>query len=205
MPLSRSAARLAALLLCFALVAPVPARADTVDDAAKLYQEGNEAAALERIDRYLLDRPTDVRGRFLKAQLLTAQGKTDEAIVLYNGIIEEFPELAEPYNNLAVIYAQQGRYELALNYLQQAVQAFPEYSVALENLGDVHAKISEASYRQAAKYDPGNSGLQAKIATLTKLIPDKAPTPVFRTPLPPKPGAGAKKKKGSGTAPTPAQ
>jgi len=103
-----------------------------------------------------------------------------------------------------VIYAQQGRYELARNYLERAVAAFPEYSVALENLGDVYAKFSESSYRQAARYDPGNSGLQAKISALTTLLPDKAPAPVFRTPPPAKPTAGTKKK-GTGTAPTPAR
>ena len=199
MTLPRRAAQRAALLLCIALVAPVPVRADAVDDAAKLYQQGNESAALERIERHLGEQPKDARGRFLKAQLLAQQGKTDEAITLYTEIIDEYPELAEPYNNLAVIYAQQGRYELARNYLEQAVAAFPEYSVALENLGDVYAKFAESSYRNAARYDPANSGLQTKIAALAQLLPDKTPTPVFRTPTPPKPAAGLKKK-GAGTA-----
>lgn len=202
MTLSRRAARRAALLLCIALLAPVPARADAVDDAAKLYQQGNESAALERLERFLVDQPNDARGRFLKAQLLAQQGKTEEAIALYTAIIEEYPELAEPYNNLAVIYAQQGRYELARNYLEQAVQAFPEYSVALENLGDVYAKFAESSYRNAARYDPRNSGLQTKISALTKLLPDQAPTPVFRAPPLPKP-VGGTKKRGSGNTPVP--
>lgn len=191
-------ARLAAPLLCLALVCPTPARADVVDDAAKLYQQGNASAALERIDGYLADHPTDARGRFLKAQLLASQGRADEAAALYGAISEEFPELAEPYNNLAVIYAQQGRYELARNYLERAVQAYPEYSVALENLGDLYAKFAETSYRQAARYDPSNAALQTKIATVTQLLPDKAPTPVFRAPPPPKPASGGIKKKGAG-------
>ncbi len=193
--------RLAAPLLCLALFAALSARADVVDDAARLYQDGNETAALERIDRYLVDHPTDARGRFLKAQLLASQGKTDEAIALYTVIIEEYPELAEPYNNLAVIYAQQGRYELARNYLEQAVQAFPEYAVALENLGDVYAKFAQTSYRQAARYDPGNTAIETKIATVTKLLPDTAPTPVFRAPPAPKPVGGGVKRRGAGAVP----
>jgi tetratricopeptide (TPR) repeat protein len=192
--------RRAAPLLLLALVAALPARADVVDDAARLYQDGNETAALERIDRYLVDHPTDARGRFLKAQVLASQGKGDEAVALYTAIIEEYPELAEPYNNLAVIYAQQGRYELARSYLEQAVQAFPEYSVALENLGDVYAKFAETSYRQAARYDPGNNALQTKITTVTTLLPDRAPTPVFRAPPAPKPVGGVTKK-GAGATP----
>lgn len=193
MTLPRRAARRAALLLCLALATPVAARADTVDDAARLYQQGKADEALERVERHLVDRPNDARARFLKAQLLAQQGKTDEAIALYTGIIDDFPELAEPYNNLAVIYAQQGRYELARDYLERAVAAFPEYSVALENLGDVYAKFAESSYRNAARYDPGNSELQTKIAALEKLRSDHAPTPVFRTPAPPKPVGGLKK------------
>ena len=204
MTLPGSVAPLAALLLCFALLAPLPARADAVDAAAKLYQEGDDGRALERIESYLVEHPNDPRGRFLKAQLLTEKGATDQAIVLYTSIIEEYPELAEPYNNLAVIYAQQGRYELARNYLEQAVQAFPEYSVALENLGDVYVKLAEGSYLDAARYDKSSTGLKTKLTTLAQLLPDKPQAPVFRTPLPPKP-VPAKKKKAANpvTAPTP--
>jgi tetratricopeptide (TPR) repeat protein len=191
-------ARLAAPLLCLALIAPLPVRADAVDDAARLYQEGNESAALQQVDGYLASNPTDARGRFLKAQLLASQGKPDDAIALYIALIEEFPELAEPYNNLAVIYAQQGRYELARSYLEQAVRAFPEYAVALENLGDVYAKFAEMSYQAAARYDPGNAGLQTKITALTNLIPDRSPTPALRTPAAAKP-VGSMKKKATGT------
>jgi tetratricopeptide (TPR) repeat protein len=186
--------RRAALLFCLALAAPVTTLADTVDDAARLYQQGKTDEALDRIDRFLAEQPNDARGRFLKAQLLAQQGKMDEAIVLYSAIIDEYPELAEPYNNIAVIYAQQGRYALAREYLERAVASFPEYAVALENLGDVYAKFAETSYRDAARYDPGNSQLQTKIATLEKLRPDEAPTPVFRTPAPTKPVRGGLKK-----------
>ncbi len=187
--------RRAALLICLALAAaPLTARADAVDDAARLYQQGKTDEALGRIERYLADQPSDARARFLKAQLLVQQGKTDEAVTLYSGLIEQYPELAEPYNNLAVIYAQQGRYQLARDYLERAVAAFPEYSVALENLGDVYAKFAETSYRDAARYDPGNSQLQTKIAALEKLRPDETPTPVFHTPPPPKKMGGGIKK-----------
>jgi len=186
--------RRAALLFCLALAAPLAVRADAVDDAAKLYQQGKTDEALGRIERYLGDQPNDARARFLKAQLLTQQGKTEEAVTLYTAIIEQYPELAEPYNNLAVIYAQQGRYALARDYLERAVAAFPEYSVALENLGDVYTKFAETSYRDAARYDPANSQLQTKIAALEKLRPDEAPTPVFHTPPPPKKVGGGVKR-----------
>jgi Flp pilus assembly protein TadD len=186
--------RRAALLLCLALTAPLAVHADAVDDAARLYQQGKTDEALGRIERYLAERPDDVRARFLKAQLLAQQGKTDEAIAAYTAIIEQYPELAEPYNNLAVIYAQQGRYQLAREYLERAVAASPEYSVALENLGDVYAKFAEGSYRDAARYDPGNSQLQSKIVTLEKLLPEEAPKPVFRAPPTDKPVKGGLKK-----------
>jgi tetratricopeptide (TPR) repeat protein len=178
--------------------------ADAVDNAAKLYQEGKDADALERIESYLVEHPNDPRGRFLKAQLLSQKGATDQAIGVYTSIIEEYPELAEPYNNLAVIYAQQGRYELARRYLEQAVQAFPEYSVALENLGDVYVKLAEGAYGDAAQYDKSSSALKTKLTALGQLLPDKPQAPVFRTPLPPK-VVPAKKQKGTNpvTAPAP--
>ena len=123
---------------------------------ADVYSEVNEkinasqwTAAKALIDRQLQKQPTDPQIRLLQSQMQVAQGQTSPAIATLQALTQEFPELPEPYNNLAVLYAGQQRYEEALSALQLAVRARPDYSLALENLGDVHIALARQSYLQA--------------------------------------------------------
>lgn len=195
---SGSAAPLVALVLSLMLVASCAARADQVDDAARFYQEGNMTSALELVDRFLLEDPNDARGRFLKGTLLMEKGDDNQAIAMFTKLTEEYPELAEPYNNLGVIYARQGRLEVAKDYLERAVQAFPEYGVAYENLADVYAKLSEQSLRKAKQYDPANEALDTKLGLVTQMLAESkgAAAPPIKT----KPPASRNKRK-AGSAP----
>src|SRR5207237_5719264 len=93
-----------------------PARgapADDLRDAQKLYSQGKLQPALEKVDVFLKAQPRDPQGRFLKGLLLTEQKRTAEAIQVFTALTEDYPELPEPYNNLAVLYASQGNYDKA--------------------------------------------------------------------------------------------
>ena len=96
-----------------------PAHADELQDISKLYKQGQNDKALERLESYLTSRPKDAQGpkiaqgRFLKGLILAEQGKNAEAIQIFTRLTEEYPELPEPYNNLAVLYASQGQYDKA--------------------------------------------------------------------------------------------
>ena len=70
---------------------------------------------MERVNGYLASRPKDARGRFLKGLILTEQNKPNEAIKVFTDLSQDYPELPEPYNNLAVLYASQGQYDKARN------------------------------------------------------------------------------------------
>lgn len=106
-----------------------------------------EAQAL--ISRHLEKQPTDPQMRLMQSQIQRAQGEHEKAQATLEALTQEFPELPEPYNNLAVIYAGQQRFDNALTALNQAVRARPDYGLALENLGDVHVALARQSYRQA--------------------------------------------------------
>ena len=148
-----------ALLLCFSL----SAGADEIQDINKLFKQKEYAPALERVNTYLASKPKDAQARFLKGLILTEQGKSDEAISLFSSLTEEYPELPEPYNNLAVLYAGQGQYDKSRIALEMAIRTHPSYATAHENLGDIYAKMASQAYDRALQLDRGNT------ATLTKL------------------------------------
>ncbi|MDO4795312.1 MAG: tetratricopeptide repeat protein [Brachymonas sp.] len=122
----------------------------------------NYAAALQEADSYLANNPRDPQMRLLRSRVLVAQGKTDEARNQLLTITQEYPEIAEPYNNLAVLYAQAGELDLARTALESAVRINPGYAVALHNLGDVYRRMAHEHYSKALALQPGNRTLQEK-------------------------------------------
>jgi len=79
--------------------------ANSYEDASKLFKQGNYPAALEKIEAVITANPRDARARFLKGLIITEQNRPAEAIKVFTSLTEDYPELPEPYNNLAVLYA----------------------------------------------------------------------------------------------------
>jgi tetratricopeptide (TPR) repeat protein len=171
---SRTALSLVACaLFAFPVAALLPGSAFGADDLAeanKLVKQGQYAPALERVDAFLAGNPKDAQGRFLRGLILTEQGKTPEAIAVFSKLTEDYPELPEPYNNLAVLYANQGQYEKAKDALEMAIRTHPSYGTAHENLGDVYAKLASQAYGKALQLDSGNTTAQSKLALIRDLI-----------------------------------
>ena len=123
----------AALLLASQMQAGFAA--NSYEDASKLFKQGNYAGALDKIETVIAANPRDARARFLKGLILTEQSKPAEAIKIFTSLTEDYPELPEPYNNLAVLYASQGQYDKARKSLEMAIRTHPSYAIAHENLG----------------------------------------------------------------------
>ncbi|HXF47432.1 MAG TPA: tetratricopeptide repeat protein, partial [Burkholderiaceae bacterium] len=120
--------------------------------------------ALARADDLLQKDPRNLQVRFLRGVILSDQGKTEQAVAAFEALTQDFPELPEPYNNLAVLYASQGRLEQARALLQRAIDAQPNYVTAYENLGDLYVALAVDSYQRALKLDPNNRAAQSKLA-----------------------------------------
>jgi hypothetical protein len=60
------------------------------------------ADAQTKTDAFLAAKPRDPQMRFLKGVIQRDSGKVNEAIATFNKLTEDYPELPEPYNNLAV-------------------------------------------------------------------------------------------------------
>ncbi|MDB5824382.1 MAG: tetratricopeptide repeat protein [Herminiimonas sp.] len=147
-----------------------PARADELADVSKLMRSGQYGDALSKADAFLTSKPRDPQMRFLKGVILTEQNKTPEAITVFSRLTKDFPELPEPYNNLAVLYAGSGQYEKARAALDKAIRTNPTYATAYENLGDIHAKLASEAYDKALQLDSGNSGAKSKLTMVRSLV-----------------------------------
>ncbi len=166
-----NAARLLASATSVVLLALAPAvRADALQDISKQIKQGQHAQALEQVDKYLAAKPKDAQGRFLKGIVLTEMNKPNEAIVVFTKLTEDYPELPEPYNNLAVIYAQQKQYDKAKQALEMAIRTHPSYATAHENLGDIYARLASQAYDKALQIDSSNSSAQNKLALIRDLM-----------------------------------
>ena len=146
------------------------ALADDYADVNRLVKAGQNAEALNRADQYLTNKPRDPQMRFLKGVILAETGKTGDAVAVFVKLTEEFPELPEPYNNLAVLYAAQSQFDKARVALEMAIRTNPSYATAHENLGDVYAKLASQAYSKALQLDGSNAAVPPKLALIRNLF-----------------------------------
>jgi tetratricopeptide (TPR) repeat protein len=177
--------RVLATLLAVVLGAALPALADDLGDASQLLKAGQRDQALERVNRVLAQKKDDPKARFLKGIILTEQGNTREAIEIFTKLTQDYPNLPEPYNNLAVIYAGEGQYDKARAALEQSIRTHPSYATAYENLGDVYAKLASQAYDKALQLDKSNTGAQNKLALVRELTGGPAPAAAAKEPAKP--------------------
>ncbi len=167
-----------ALLLAWfpiAVLAAVP----SIQDVSQVFRQGNNAVALEKVNALLAANPKDAQGRFLKGLILTELNRQIDAIKVFTDLTEDYPELPEPYNNLAVLYAAQGQYDRAKNSLEMAIRTHPSYATAHENLGDIYAKMASQSYDKALQLDKSNTSALTKLAMIREIF---TPVPVSDAP-----------------------
>ncbi len=170
---------------CTIFGAAPAAWANNIEDVSHSIKSGQYAKALDQVDRYLADKPKDAQGRFLKGIILTGMNKQGEAIAVFRKLTEDYPELPEPYNNLAVIYAQQKQYDKAKEALEMAIRTHPAYATAHENLGDIYSRLASQAYGKALQIDSTNESAQTKLAMISDLVGTgkvgvggTAPTPI---------------------------
>ena len=144
--------------------------ADDASDVSKLLKAGQTAEAMKKVDAALILHPKDAQMRFMKGLILTEQNRQPEAITVFSKLTDDYPELPEPYNNLAVLYASSGQYDKARIALEMAIRTNPTYGTAHENIGDVYAKLASQAYDKALQLDSANSGAKLKLTLVRNLI-----------------------------------
>ena len=161
----RTAVMVALIWLCID-----PARADVYDDVLRLIKREEWSKAQAMANQYLTNRAQDPQMRLLLSRTQEGLGQNDAAMATLQELTLAFPELAEPHNNLAALYARAGRYDDALASLNRAILARPDYATALENLGDLHAALAKQAYDRAAQAAPTSPRPQAKAQAIGQMV-----------------------------------
>ena len=164
------------LVRCSVLLASaftLQAWADDYSDVTQLARTGKVTEALAKADLYLATKPRDPQMRFIKGVLQSEAGRPADAIVTLTALTQEYPELPEPYNNLAVLYASQNQYDKARAALEMAVRLNPSYATAHENLGDVYAKLASQSYAKSLQLEGNNPQAVQKVSVLREMLTPK--------------------------------
>lgn len=188
-----------ALALVMAGLAFAPAglaQSNETQEINRLISSNQFDQALQKLDAYLIGNPRDAQMRFVRGVVLSALGRTNDAVTAFSRLTEDFPELPEPYNNLAVLYASQGQYDKARAALEMAIRTQPSYATAYDNLGDVYSRLAGQSYEKALQLDGKNESARSKLTMLGSITslpigskqaprgvkPAAAPTPVAAAP-----------------------
>lgn len=154
-----------------------PTPSQITDRIEELLNRGANEEALSLIERREAaikgQRGADVQLMFQHARALAALGRADEAIAVYSDMTTQFPELPEPWNNLAALYASRGELERAQDSLQMALRANPDYAAARANLGDIQLMMALRTYRQEEAR--GVPGMKARVEEIESLLKDKQP------------------------------
>ena len=141
-----------------------------IDDIQRLTADGDYQQALDMTNRELEENNGDITYHFLKGLILTRMDKLEQARDVFIEITESHPDLPEPYNNLAVIYASLGDYDKARDLLERAINTHPAYATAYENIGDIYAKLASQAYNQALELDRENNIARAKLSLVNDLF-----------------------------------
>jgi tetratricopeptide (TPR) repeat protein len=171
--------------LSFLIIEPEPVTKNAVpSDIEKLVKARQFPEAITLIDARLKKSPQNVQLRFLKARLQIEMRELEQAKKTLILITQQFPELPEPYNNLAAIAASQEKWIEARDYLELALKLRPSYAIASANLGELYVRLGARAYEDAALSAQLNQRQYSNRAkALMNLIkqPNKAPTTIPST------------------------
>jgi len=167
------------LLILAGIVASFSLQADELGEIARQVRNGQHAAALIQANDYLKANPADAQAMFLKGVALSKLNKREEAIRAFITITEKHPNLPEPYNNLAVLYAEQGQYDKARKALEAALNTHPSYATAHGNLANVYGYMASEAYDKALQLDKGKiRSAGSRLAMIPDLTTTGRPTPL---------------------------
>jgi Flp pilus assembly protein TadD len=158
-----------------------PAVRDNTPEIDASIAQKNWQAALTQLDARIAANPRDAQARFKRGTVLAHLNRDDEAIAAFTELTQMFPELPEPYNNLAALYAKRGNFVEARVALETATKVNPSYGLAFENLGDLYLRMANEAYRRAQSLGKASPTTTQRLADIQKIV---SPSARPRTPAP---------------------
>jgi Flp pilus assembly protein TadD len=153
--------------------AAAAAAASLADEVGRLLADGRTADALQRSQQALLVAPRDAQTRFVHGVVLMEVGRDAEALEQFTRIAQEYPELPEPLNNIALLHARGGRLDAARLALESALRNDPGHRAARANLAEVHLMLAVAAWEQLAQAGPLDARQARRLEAVRALL---APT-----------------------------
>jgi tetratricopeptide (TPR) repeat protein len=152
-----------------------PAVRDNTPEIDASIAQKNWQTALTQLDARIASNPRDAQAKFKRANVLVHLNRDDDAIAAFTELTQLYPELPEPYNNLATLFARQGRLSEARAALETATQVNPNYGLAYENLGDLYLRLADAAYRRAQSLGKASPRTSQRIADIQKIVSPATP------------------------------
>lgn len=137
------------------LLMPCAIQAEDVYDQVKadIRAERNENA-IKTLRSMVKNRPDDFHAWFLFGVASAHLNQYHQAIEAFRHVIQLNPKLAEPHDNLAVIYNELDDVPAAVRELELSLIKRPDYPIAEENLADLYVKLAIKRYRSALEREP---------------------------------------------------
>ncbi len=167
MPLPLPLPRLLAAALLLSCAA---AWSDVLTEVQHLAAKGDLAGALRAAEAATATDPRDTQARFLRAVVLMDLQRNAEALAAFTQFAQEYPELPEPYNNIALLQVRAGQLELARQALDTALRNDPGHRTARANLGEVHLMLAVQAWEQAVATGPLDPRLLRRLETARALV-----------------------------------
>jgi Flp pilus assembly protein TadD len=157
-------------MLAAALLAAPLALADEAAEVRALVARGEMAGALQRAEKAANAKPRDAQARFLHGVVLMDMQRDVQALALFSAMAQEYPELPDPHNNIALLHARAGRLEPARQALETALRNDPGHRAARANLGQIHLMLAVQAWEVAASTGPIDPSLQRKLESARSLL-----------------------------------
>ena len=134
--------------------ATTPGGEGDFERALSLAAAERHSEAREVLDPLLKREPDHGRARVLHGVLRAREGRVGDAIEIFETLRRDYPDMSEPYNNLAVLYTVEDRLDDARRILLESLERRPD-AVTYANLGEVYTKLAQAANERARELDAG--------------------------------------------------
>ena len=127
---------------------------DDLNRAISLAAEERYEEARQLLDPLLEREQLSPQARLLDGILHVYEGSRGEATAVFGALTRNHPDLFEAHNNLAVLYAEEGRLDEALATLLAILERRQE-SVGYQNLGDIYVQLARLAYARGRELGSG--------------------------------------------------
>ncbi len=126
----------------------------------------------------LRDRASEHEKLYIVSHYYVDSGQLDKGITALELYKQTYPRDSIPYNNLAAVYNQMGRYEDALDNARQSVQIDPDSASAYSNVGFAYGGLNrldeaKATFNEALQHKAGAALAHSSLAIVAWLQGDK--------------------------------